>query len=74
MDSETMATLFIIGVAGYSIFKFWKTILKLIIGLICFCIVYTFLSLKKYFDGSKDNKEKVEQVVQETVMKSTPNY
>jgi hypothetical protein len=74
MSSETMATLFIIGVAGYTIFKFWKTILKMIIGLLCFCVVYTYLSLKKYFDGSNEGKQKIEQVAQETVVKSTPNY
>jgi glucose uptake protein GlcU len=74
MSSETLGTLLILGIGGYAIFKFWKTIFKLIIGVICFCVVYTFLSLKKYFDGSKDNKEKIEQVVQETVIKSTPNY
>ncbi len=74
MSSETLGILLILGIGGYTIFKFWKTIFKLIIGVICFCVVYTFLSLKKYFDGSKDNKDKIEQVVQETVIKSTPNY
>ena len=74
MSSETMGLLFIIAVGGLVIYKFWKTIIKMLIGLLCFCVVYTYLSLKKYFDGSKDNKEKIEQVVQETVIKSTPNY
>jgi capsular polysaccharide biosynthesis protein len=74
MDSQTLATLAIIGFGGYMIFKFWKTILKMLIGLLCFCVVYTYLSLKKYFDGTVEGKEKIEQVVQETVMKSTPNF
>jgi hypothetical protein len=74
MDSQTLATLAIIGFGGYMIFKFWKTILKMLIGLLCFCVVYTYLSLKKYFDGSNEGKQKIEQVVQETVVKSTPNF
>ena len=74
MDSQTLATLSIIGFGGYMIFKFWKTILKMLIGLICFCVVYTYLSLKKYFDGSNEGKHKIEQVVQETVKESTPGY
>lgn len=74
MDSQTLATLTIIGFGGYMIFKFWKTILKMLIGLLCFCVVYTYLSLKKYFDGSNEGKQKIEQVVQETVVKSTPNF
>ena len=74
MSSETLGTLAVIGFGGYMIFKFWKTILKLIIGLLCFCVVYTYLSLKKYFDGSNEGKHKIEQVVQETVKESTPGY
>ena len=74
MDSQTLATLAIVGFGGYMIFKFWKTILKMLIGLLCFCVVYTYLSLKKYFDGSNEGKQKIEQVVQETVVKSTPNF
>jgi Ca2+/Na+ antiporter len=72
MDSQTLATLAIVGFGGYMIFKFWKTILKMLIGLLCFCVVYTYLSLKKYFDGSNEGKHKVEQVVAETVKQSTP--
>ncbi len=72
MDSETMATLFLIGTAGYLIFRFWKTVLKVIIGIICFSLVYTYLSLKKYFDGSSESKQKIEQVIEETVSQSTP--
>jgi len=74
MSSETLGTLLILGIGGYAIFKFWKTIFKLIIGVICFCVVYTFLSLKKYFDGSNEGKHKIEQVVEETVKESTPGY
>ena len=74
MDSQTLATLAIVGFGGYMIFKFWKTILKMLIGLLCFCVVYTYLSLKKYFDGSEEGKHKIEQVVQETVKESTPGY
>lgn len=74
MDSQTLATLAIVGFGGYMIFKFWKTILKMLIGLLCFCVVYTYLSLKKYFDGSNEGKHKIEQVVQETVKESTPGY
>ena len=74
MSSETLGTLAVIGFGGYMIFKFWKTILKMLIGLLCFCVVYTYLSLKKYFDGSNEGKQKIEQVVQETVVKSTPNF
>lgn len=74
MDSQTLGTLAIIGFGGYMIFKFWKTILKMIIGLLCFCVVYTYLSLKKYFDGSNNGKQKIEQVVEETVRQSTPGY
>ena len=74
MDSQTLATLAIVGFGGYMIFKFWKTILKMLIGLLCFCVVYTYLSLKKYFDGSEEGKHKIEQVVQETVKESTPDY
>jgi Ca2+/Na+ antiporter len=72
MDSQTLATLAIVGFGGYMIFKFWKTILKMLIGLLCFCVVYTYLSLKKYFDGSNEGKHKIEQVVAETVKESTP--
>jgi hypothetical protein len=72
MDSQTLATLAIVGFGGYMIFKFWKTILKMLIGLLCFCVVYTYLSLKKYFDGSNEGKHKIEQVVAETVKQSTP--
>jgi glucose uptake protein GlcU len=72
MDSESMAMLVLIGTSGYLIFKFWKTMLKLVIGIICFCIVYTYISLKKYFDNN--DKQGVEQVVQETVKQSTPVY
>ena len=72
MDSESMAMLVLIGASGYLIFKFWKTMLKLVIGIICFCIVYTYISLKKYFDNN--DKQGVEQVVQETVKQSTPIY
>jgi len=67
-----MATLVVIGAAGYTIFKYWKTVLKIILGLICFCIVYTYISLKKYFDGSNSGKEKIEQVIGQTVKESTP--
>ena len=74
MDSQTLATLAIVGFGGYMIFKFWKSILKLIIGLLCFCVVYTYFSLKKYFDGSNEGKHKIEQVVEETVRQSTPGY
>lgn len=74
MDSQTLATLAIVGFGGYMIFKFWKTILKMLIGLLCFCVVYTYLSLKKYFDGSEKGKEKIEQVVEETVKEGTPTY
>jgi len=74
MSSENLGILMMVGIAGYGVFKFWKTILKLIIGLVCFCVLYTFMSLKKYFDNSKGDKEKIEQVVRETVMKSTPNF
>ena len=74
MDSQTLATLAIVGFGGYMIFKFWKTILKMLIGILCFCVVYTYLSLKKYFDGSNEGKHKIEQVVQETVKESTPGY
>ena len=70
MDSQTLATLAIVGFGGYMIFKFWKTILKMLIGLLCFCVVYTYLSLKKYFDGSNEGKHKIEQVVAETVKQS----
>jgi len=72
MDSQTLALLAIVGFGGYMIFKFWKTILKMLIGLLCFCVVYTYLSLKKYFDGSNEGKHKIEQVVAETVKESTP--
>jgi glucose uptake protein GlcU len=72
MSSETLATLVLVGVGGYMIFKFWKSVLKLILGIICFCIVYTYISLKKFFDGSNEGKVKIEQVVQETVKESTP--
>ena len=72
MDSHTLGILTIIGFGGYMIFKFWKSILKMLIGIICFCVVYTYLSLKKYFNGSEEGKHKIEQVVQETVIKSTP--
>jgi hypothetical protein len=74
MSSETMASLTLIGAGGYLIFKFWKTLLKLVIGLICFCIVYTYLSLKKYFEGPEKNPQKIEQVVEETVKESTPKF
>ena len=74
MSSETLGTLAVIGFGGYMIFKFWKTILKLIIGLLCFCVVYTYFSLKKYFDGSNEGKHKIEQVVEETVRQSTSGY
>lgn len=74
MDSQTLGTLAILGFGGYMIFKFWKTILKMLIGLLCFCVVYTYLSLKKYFDGSEKGKEKIEQVVEETVKEGTPTY
>jgi Ca2+/Na+ antiporter len=74
MSSETLGTLAVIGFGGYMIFKFWKTILKLIIGLLCFCVVYTYFSLKKYFDGSNEGKHKIEQVVEETVRQSTPGF
>ena len=72
MSSETLATLVLVGVGGYMIFIFWKSVLKLILGIICFCIVYTYISLKKFFDGSNEGKVKIEQVVQETVKESTP--
>jgi hypothetical protein len=72
MSSETLATLVLVGVGGYMIFKFWKSVLKLILGIICFCVVYTYISLKKFFDGSNEGKVKIEQVVQETVKESTP--
>ena len=72
MSSETLATLVLVGVGGYMIFKFWKSVLKLILGIICFCEVYTYISLKKFFDGSNEGKVKIEQVVQETVKESTP--
>ena len=74
MNSEVLATLVIVGFGGYMIFKFWKSILKLIIGLLCFCVVYTYFSLKKYFDCSNEGKHKIEQVVEETVRQSTPGY
>jgi hypothetical protein len=74
MDAHTLTMLTIIGTAGYLIFRFWKVILKLIIGLLCFCVVYTYISLKKYFTDSKDNKDKIEQVAQETVKESIPTY
>ncbi len=74
MNSETMATLLLIGTSGYIIFKFWKTALKLVLGVICFCVVYTYFSLKKYFNGSVEGKQKIEQVVGETVKQSTPTY
>jgi len=74
MSSETMAILAIVGFGGDMIFKFWKTILKMLLGLLCFCVVYTYLSLKKYFDGSEKGKEKIEQVVEETVKEGTPTY
>ena len=74
MDAHTLTMLTIIGTAGYLIFRFWKVILKLLIGLLCFCVVYTYISLKKYFTDSKDNKDKIEQVVQETVKESIPTY
>ena len=74
MSSETMGLLFIIAVGGLVIYKFWKAIIKMLIGLLCFCVVYTYLSLKKYFDGSNEGKHKIEQVVQETVKESTPDY
>jgi hypothetical protein len=74
MSSETLGTLAVIGFGGYMIFKFWKTAIKLVIGLICFCIVYTYFSLKKYFNGSTEGKQKIEQVVEETVKESTPGY
>jgi len=74
MDAHTLTTLTMIGTAGYLIFRFWKVIVKLIIGLICFCVVYTYISLKKHFDGSKKGNEKIEQVVEETVKEGTPTY
>lgn len=72
MSSETMAILLLIGTSGYLIFKFWKTALKLVIGIICFSIVYTYFSLKKYLDGSNESKQKIEQIVDETVKQATP--
>jgi len=36
--------------------------------------VYTYFSLKKYFDGSNEGKHKIEQVVEETVRQSTYGY
>lgn len=74
MDSESMAMLLLIGTSGYIIFKFWKVALKLVIGVICFCVVYTYFSLKKYFNGSVEGKQKIEQVVEETVKEGTPTY
>ena len=77
MSSETASILVTIGMSGYLIFRFWKMILKLIIGILFFCVAFTFITLKKYYDelGSDTNKtEKIEQVVQETVIKSTPGF
>lgn len=74
MDTHTLTTLTLVGGAGYLIFRFWKIILKLLIGLLCFCVVYTYISLKKYFDGSKKGDQKIEQVVEETIKESTPTY
>ena len=77
MSSETASILVTIGMSGYLIFRFWKMILKLIIGVLFFCVAFTFITLKKYYDelGSGTNKtEKIEQVVQETVIKSTPGF
>jgi glucose uptake protein GlcU len=77
MSSETASILVTIGMSGYLIFRFWKMILKLIIGVLFFCVAFTFITLKKYYDelGSDTNKtEKIEQVVQETVIKSTPGF
>lgn len=77
MSSEASAILFMIGMSGYLIFRFWKMVLKLIIGILFFCVAFTFITLKKYYDelGSDTNKsEKMEQVVQETVVKSTPGF
>lgn len=74
MSSETMASLLLIGIAGYTMFKYWKRVLKLIIGILIFCVLYTYFSLKKYFEGPEKNPQKIEQVVQETVRQSTPNY
>ena len=74
MSSETMAILLLIGMSGYMIFKYWVRVLKIVIGIIIFCVVYTFISLKKYFDGSNDDKQKIEQVVEETMREGTPTY
>jgi NADH:ubiquinone oxidoreductase subunit K len=77
MSSEASAILFMIGMSGYLIFRFWKMVLKLIIGILFFCVVFTFITLKKYYDelgGDTNKSEKMEQVVQETVIKSTPGF
>jgi NADH:ubiquinone oxidoreductase subunit K len=77
MSSEASAILFMIGMSGYLIFRFWKMVLKLIIGILFFCVAFTFITLKKYYDelgGDTKKTEKMEQVVQETVIKSTPGF
>jgi glucose uptake protein GlcU len=77
MSSETSAILFMIGMGGYLIFRFWKTVLKFIIGIIIFSVAFTFITLKKYYDNlgkDVDKKEKMEQVVTNTVKESTTGY